>query len=130
VNKYFIKAFLDSLVMRDDKACGVIAVSIACDVTYKKAYKALESMGREHGNGTRSDMYRGALDMLGYKVVDVTRHYKSKTPLTLSKEIKNKKGSYILRITDHAVAIKDGEITDWTKDSRRKVRQILKIRKK
>ena len=45
----------------------------------------------------------------------------------IAKERKYKKGKYLLLTRNHAIAMIDGEVLDWTKGRRNVVKQIIKV---
>lgn len=52
----------------DTRDCSVIAIAIACDVTYEVAQKAMADAGRVKGRGAYNGQIHEALESLGFKV--------------------------------------------------------------
>lgn len=113
--------------MQDGAACSVIATSIVCDVPYIESYFAFKKQGRKHGRGTYEHMYKPALLSLGYQVVDVTSCFQGRTLRAVENEFDN--GNYIIRATNHAVAVKNGKIIDWSAGRLKRIKQILMVEK-
>jgi len=59
--------------MNERKDCAVIAVSIACQVTYQVAHAALKTAGRRNRCGTKNTKVRKAIEALGFKVREWSR---------------------------------------------------------
>jgi len=59
--------------MNEKKDCSVIAISIACQVTYQQAHAALKEAGRRNRCGVRNAIILEAIEALGYKVRKWTR---------------------------------------------------------
>lgn len=49
----------------DDNYCSVLALALAAEVSYGKAYGALKRAGRKHGGGVREHMILDAAEELG-----------------------------------------------------------------
>ena len=104
---------------RDHNHCTVIATATVCEMSYNRAYKKLERVGRMHRRGTW--MFYEVIRRQGYDMQQV----KNTRGMTVSKFAElYPKGTYLLHVREHAIAIVDGVINDHTNE------EILKHKSK
>lgn len=110
----------------EDNDCTVRALSNATGSTYEYAHAHLKRFGRENKVGMKIvplyNAYKAAgLDLHGVYgttrtalvLADNTEDSAAKPGITLAKLLPTLKGSYIVIVTGHAFAVKDGKITDY-----------------
>lgn len=118
----------------DTNFCTVIALAVACDLPFGKAYHTYKRLGRTDRRGTRREMQNIALSNFKRKAVfdtDKTAKFRDKTVNQLLKDIANWKGRYWVYIRSHVIAIRDGVCEDWTaleRACRRKVIDVYQIK--
>lgn len=118
----------------DTNFCTVIALAVACDLPFGKAYHTFKRIGRKDRRGTYVSDQKKALSKFNKKMVkdkDKTAMFQDKTVNQLLKDIANWKGRYWVYIRGHVIAIRDGVCEDWTameRACRRKVIDVYKIK--
>lgn len=127
MNKYQ-KMKEQSLRMNESNDCAVIATALACNVPYKKAHALYKKHGRRDRDGAYIDTTYRVVRELGYRLV-ISRRFKAKTGITLSREVKGTSGRYIAWMTTHLAAVVTGELQDWTQGSRKRVNAVFKVEK-
>lgn len=107
----------------DYNYCTVIATSTVCEMSYNRAYKKLERVGRKHRRGTW--MLYEVIRRQGYDMQEV----ENTKGMTVSKFAElYQKGTYLLHVRAHVVAIVDGVINDHTSEEvlKRKSKRRIK----
>jgi hypothetical protein len=103
----------------DYNCCTVIATATVCEMSYNRTYKKLERVGRKHRRGTW--MFYEVIRRQGYDMQKV----ENTRGMTVSKFAElYPKGTYLLHVRAHAIAIVDGVINDHTNE------EILKHKSK
>lgn len=131
-----------SLEYKERNDCAVVAVAITADVPYAAAHKALEAHGRRRGHGTYMHQTIAALQDLGrtVKAIDpkammanypsphrellknVTTHHPRRFPGAFDPS-----KLYLLRTARHILAVRSGEVQDWTINKAMRVREIYEV---
>jgi hypothetical protein len=108
---------------RDDNYCTVIATSTVCEMSYDRAYKKLQRVGRKHRRGTW--MLYEVIRRQGYDMQEVA----NTKSMTVSKFAElYPRGTYLLHVRGHVVAVVDGIINDHTSEEvlKRKSKRRIK----
>ena len=108
---------------RDYGYCTVIATATVCEMSYNRTYKKLERVGRKHRRGTW--MFYEVIRRQGYDMQKV----ENTRGMTVSKFAElYPKGTYLLHVRAHAIAIVDGVINDHTSEEvlKRKSKRRIK----
>ena len=104
---------------QDNNCCTVIATATVCEMSYNRAYKKLQRVGRKHRRGTW--MFYEVVRRQGYDMQKV----ENTRGMTVSKFAElYPKGTYLLHVRAHAIAIVNGVINDHTSE------QVLKRKSK
>lgn len=123
-----------SRMMGEKGDCAVVAVSVACGVSYKTAHAVLQGFGRFHGSSTYQHQIHGAIDAIlkprglkidrGYgqhlkqfeahKASKSWRDTKNLTVAQVRKEPGIWQGRWIVYVVGHVLSVVDGEVHDWT----------------
>lgn len=106
--------------------CSVKAVSIACDVPYHVAHKALALQGRNNRRGAYEWQIHRALQSLGFdiRIVNAT----AASCATIARDVKVQKGFFIAYVSRHILAIVDGKVEDWTATNcRRRIQSVYRV---
>lgn len=109
------------------KDCAVRAVSIACNYTYDDTHYAFQCCGRRHRRGTRWEIIEKVVELLRFRMVDVTDHFSSRTVRTLEREMRGRRGSYLVRVYKHVLPVVNGKVYDWTKGRLHRVNRVFKL---
>ena len=133
----------------DKNCCTVVASSIAFNVPFEEMQTYFFKHGRKRNRGywMRNIIKEIARDY-GYKVTTFEKKnpYNEKgsyfwNPETNEKMLKNAsitvnncsaylgKGTYILGVSRHVLALKNGIVEDWTKGRKHRINRIYKIEK-
>lgn len=109
--------------------CSVKAIAIAARVPYKTAHQVLSRLGRRPHQGVVLSTIYTALRYLG---VEIERHLaprqKNGSRYTMSTIGKYCRRGYWIALTcDHAAAIVNGEVEDWTESRRHRVLAVIKV---
>lgn len=108
---------------RDDNYCTVIATSTVCEMSYNRAYKKLQRVGRKHRRGTW--MLYEVIRRQGYDMQEVA----NTKNMTVSKFAElYPRGTYLLHVRAHVVAVVNGVINDHTSEEvlKRKSKRRIK----
>lgn len=115
----------------DTNFCSVLAVAVVADISYGKAFHAYKREGRRTRTGTRQMMQHQVLNQFKLKSerdFDKTDTYYRKTLNNVFKDCKNWTGRYLIYVSGHVLAIRDGVCEDWSAEgSRRRVIAIYKV---
>ena len=119
--------------MGETNDCTVKALAITAGISYEDAHALMASVGRKTGKGANGEMILKALS----KTLNVTL-----TP----KNVKTCKGEYGKRLTpnvfarmhpkgkfycitrNHALAIVDGKVEDWTAGRKHQIRCFVEVK--
>jgi hypothetical protein len=99
-------------MLQEENDCAVIAVSIVTGVHYIDVHGMFEARGRKPRGSTKNWTIWSVLKRLGFQREKV--EVQSRTVRTLGREFRDRPGVYLAWTSGHILAIKDGEIMDWT----------------
>ena len=123
----------DSSNMGERRDCAVIALAIACGVSYARAHACLKSAGRCDRCGTHNHTIEQAILKAGRRYsVKYSRlvKYREK-PITVCRLLDwelPKRGAFIVRTSSHFFAYVDGKVYCWMKhNSRARVQRAWQI---
>jgi len=120
----------------DTKCCTVIATSIAFDTPFDEMQKFFfNHMGRKRNKGIpfskHLDKIQKVANNFGYNVTKLNiKDYKKTgimTPNNCTQYLD--KGTYLLGIRRHIIAVKNGIVEDWTKGKRHHITELYKVEK-
>lgn len=117
-----LKSVAESMDEKND--CAIMAVTIVSGKPYPEIHRAFKICGRRHRGRTEPWITRAILVCFGIRTVPVK--FKGKTIRTLAREIPNK-GCYLVWISGHILAIKDGKVCDWTEGRLHRVLKVDKV---
>ena len=121
----FDKAMKFSRDANEHNDCTVKAISIACDVPYKVAHKALANQGRRKRCGSYWHQQSKAIKSLGYKVEAV--QHTAKTINQVKSDEVVQQGYFLAYVRGHVAAVVNGKVEDWTDGRRHQVKVIYKV---
>jgi hypothetical protein len=117
--------------MNETKDCAVKAIAILGDLSYEDAHCLLELHGRVGRSGTWNYVTHRALDFLDLKTETETELWRDimggKTVRTLGRVMKDVPGMFIVWTSQHVLAIKDGEVHDWTNGRLHRIKLIVRV---
>lgn len=111
--------------------CTVVATAVATGWSFGKARSLLyRKANRVDGKGSSVRKLHAALASIGYNTARV--EVKSKTLITIQKELANTKGTYFVYTRRHVTAIKDGVCEDWSNNehgrpTRYKIESVYRV---
>ena len=108
----------------DTNNCSVVAVAISTGVAYGAAFKALEKRGRRRGQGVSNFNILKAIVDLGFMPDRVEGAFK--TVRTITDRLPSE-GKYIVLVSGHILAVRDGKVLDWTEGRRHRIEQVYKV---
>lgn len=111
----------------DTNCCGPIAISLATGVALKKVIDLYEKYGRKKRQPSHFYQHVNVLGELGYciRTTDKT----AKTVLTFERSA-DKSKTYLIRIRGHILCYKHGQIHDWTKGRRHRIREVYEVERR
>lgn len=112
--------------MGDTRFCAVLAVTVACYQDFDFVHKMFEESGRQFRRGTPNTITYKVLKALGRKTKDVTKHYRSRTVTALRREVTSR-DVLLVWVRGHILCVRDGDILDWTKNRRHRIRKIERV---
>jgi len=122
----------NKLCTSDTNNCTVMAISKALNVPVEEAYKALEAVGRKHGQGCYMPQVRRAVEALGgtvtirlYERVALEKRVGTMTQNNVGEWFST--GRYIMSTARHAFACVHGTIDDWAANSKAHIDCIYEI---
>lgn len=128
--------------------CAVVAVAIACEVSYDEARKALRKAGRKDRQGTYTYQIRKAVESLGF----TWKEWTIKERLALLDSYPRNKGRHPASLTTrhpiryaetwgqidqtmmvftagHVAAFRDGKLHDWSENRSNRIIEMVRIYK-
>ncbi len=127
------KCMEESAKRNEDNDCSVKAVAIAGRVTYDLAHKTLEMYGRRHRKGASVGAIAAAFMSIQASMIEIDRDKLIKRnggrTLTVNNIVQHlsKSKNYVLYIAGHILAVKNGQVQDWTEGRRHHVTSIYEI---
>ena len=112
--------------MGEKKDCAVRAVTMATYQDYEFVWKIFNDLGRKPGCGTPWTLIWKALDKLGRKVENVTNEYRATTVGQLGREL-TKHDNILVSTSGHILCANEGQIHDWTKGRRHRIKAIYRV---
>lgn len=99
---------------KDNGFCAVVAVAVAAECGYGKAFHTLRKLGRKTGAGTPAWMYQEALKQLGVDFTSSREHDMVGRTLGTAERDLPDTGTYLLHVNRHIAVYRDGRLIDWT----------------
>ena len=108
--------------------CGVISMSIATGKSYEECHKAFKKAGRKDRRGVNLQMIEDVLSEFGFSNKHKACLLEFGKRITVNQAGKYlKDGNYIAVTRNHALAIVNGVVHDWTEGRRHQVKFFYKI---
>jgi hypothetical protein len=113
----------------ETKDCAVKAVSLVTGVHYADVLALMDAKGRKPRKGTPMRIIYATLKHLGYTTVKIDT-YDAKTVRTLERQMRHTKGTYLVWVRKHILAVVDGNVIDWTQGRRHRVITVERVIRK
>ena len=118
--------------LNETNDCGVKALAISAQISYGKARFILESVGRKHRRGINGRMIVEAMNKIRVTPLvnedvksTVVEFGRRVTPNTFAKL--KPTGSYFCITRNHAIAIRNGVVEDWTAGRKNQIKAFIKV---
>ena len=110
--------------------CAVKAVAVVTGKPYKKVLIAMGNFGRRRHTGTSIYTTNATVRHFGYYLEPLVGHKmnKAKTIVSLKKVIPSR-GNFLVRVQGHILAVRGGEIHDWSEGRRHRIKEIYRVKK-
>jgi hypothetical protein len=108
--------------------CTVKALAITTGRDYDDCHKALAKVGRKKGRGTTFHRVQLAAKALGFEM-KLRDHgeFRAKTIISAERDRLLRSGNLILGTCNHAAAMVDGKVLDWTEGRRHRIQTVWNI---
>ena len=118
--------------MNEANDCAVIAISIACRMTYKAAHELCATTGRKPQQGTYTHATFDKIRENGFNIEQikglVQKNGSKYTPKTIGDKLK--RGYYLCFCNGHVFAVVNGDVEDWTNERKHHIKSAYKITRK
>ena len=111
--------------MNETNDCSVMAIAIACRLTYEQAHRVMAEHGRRNGRGAHTFQILAAAKSLGFELTPVKKVNKGYTACTIGK--KCKAGYYMAFVSGHVLGVVNGDVYDWTEGRRHRIKKVYKV---
>jgi hypothetical protein len=107
----------------DNNFCTVVALAVTCGQAFGKAYHTMKRLGRQDGKGSWAVL--DGVKTLGYTAERVEGLY-GKQVKSLNKLLP-RTGMYMVFVRGHVLAVRNGEVVDWTEGRAHRIIRVYKI---
>jgi hypothetical protein len=118
--------------LKETNDCSVMAIAIACRLSYKKAHDLMAAYGRKNRQGANNFAILQAARSLGFEITAVNNLVQGNgcgyTVTTIGEKCKS--GYYLAFVRGHVLGVVNGEIYDWTEGRRHRVNEVYKVTRK
>jgi hypothetical protein len=123
--------FEASNAMNETRDCAVMAMAVVGDLSYRDAHRLLEMLGRKRRRSCYHYQTLEALKFLDLETEDQTKLWRDtlggRTVRTLARVMKGRKGKWLVRTSQHILAVEDGEVHDWTAGRLHRILKVVKV---
>lgn len=110
----------------ETNCCTVIAVATVLNQSFGKARYKLQKAGRQKRKGTYAHVYHAVIKRSGYNL-EWVEGFEGHHVHTMGNKLG--KGTYLVQVRGHVLAVVDGVVNDWSKDRALRVRTVYKVTK-
>jgi hypothetical protein len=132
MTKLYQKLAKESNALNEYNDCAVKAIAIVCNIKYKEAWSLAKKFGRRPRGRTNSlNVTYPAIKSKGFDCTQLENHKmnKAKTIRGLKALIPSR-GVFLVFVRGHILAVRGGEIHDWTEDRCHRIQLIVRVSKK
>ncbi len=109
--------------------CSVMAIAIACRLSYKQAHETMARMGRVNRKGVSNMSILLAARSHGFELTPV-KNLKQKsgskfTPKTIGGKLKG--GYFLAFVNKHVLGVVNGTVFDWTENRQHHIYEAWKV---
>ena len=115
----------DSNSLDEKNDCAVKAVAIVANHPYKCTHRLFVTGGRKKRKPTEWRLTKLVLKLLGCHVKR-TRQFDARTIRALEKQLPAK-GRFLIRTSNHILAVIDGKVFDWTQGRLHRVCEVYEV---
>lgn len=130
IYRQYNEVFSRSKELNERNDCVVKAMAISCDISYDQAHEAHQKVGRKHRRGFVTDNIEDVYENIGANLELIGEPPKqpsgySYTPKTIHKLCQQ--GRFICFCRGHIFAVVDGEVLDWTANTKHRITKVYKV---
>ena len=111
--------------LNETNDCSVMAIAIACRLSYKAAHDLMAEYGRRPRKGVHNFQILAAAKSLGFELTEVKNVDKGFTACTIGN--KCKAGYYMAFVRGHVLGVVNGTVFDWTEGRRHRINLVYKV---
>jgi len=109
--------------------CSVMAIAIACRLSYKQAHETMAQQGRRNRTGVSNMSILLAARSHGFDLTYV-KHLRQKngskfTPKTIGNKLKS--GYYMAFVNKHVLGVVNGTVFDWSEGRQHHIYEAWKV---
>lgn len=108
----------------DNNFCTVIAVATVCKMSFGRARIKMQEAGRKHQNGAYAHQYHQVIKNRGFRLEEVAG-FRGCHVKTMGQKLG--KGTYLVQVNRHVLAIVDGVINDWSAERSLRVKTVYQV---
>ena len=110
---------------QDRNFCTVVALAVTCQQSFGKAYHTMKRLGRQDKHGAQYGLIYKAVEILGFKAEKIEGLY-GKQVKSVTKLLP-RTGLYMVHVRGHVLAVRNGEVVDWTEGRAHRIINCYKI---
>lgn len=132
MTKLYEKLTKESKKLNEYNDCAVKAIAIVCNINYKEAWSLARKFGRRARGRTSSlHITYPAIKSKGFVCTELENHKMNKAKTIRSlKPLIPSRGVFLVFVRGHILAVRGGEIHDWTEDRCHRIQLIVRVSKK
>jgi len=110
---------------KDRNFCTVVALAVTCQQAFGKCYHTMKRLGRKDGHGAF-----GVLDgvkILGYNATRIDHELVYNRQVKTVTKLLPATGHYMVFVRGHVLAVRNGQVIDWTEGRAHRIMSVWKI---
>jgi len=129
MTKLYQKITKESAKLNEHNDCAVKAIAIVCNIKYKDAWNLAKKFGRRYRGRTNAlNTTYPAIKSKGFTCSFVENHKMNKAKTIKSlKPLLPSRGVFLVFVKGHVLAVRGGEIHDWTENRCHRIRLIMRV---
>lgn len=117
----------ESQGFQEKNDCAVIAVALAADVPYARAWEILRQEGRKPRHCTPTAFILSAIRKAGQNLRDVTPLIQKYGNTVKNLEDCKFRDTYLIFTSGHVLVLKKGKAIDWTSGRKNRITAVYRI---
>lgn len=114
----------DRFAMGEKNDCAVKAIALATGISYPQVHATLKAAGRRNRCGTYLWQTEKTVKNLGFDMIRIPLS-RGCTTKTVGRFLTN--GNFLVRISRHILAVRNGQVLDWSATAMKRVKEIFRI---